>query len=204
MNIGKIKLHFSFLIYLIIALYSGFIKEASLLFFCLLFHEAGHLIIILLTHNEIKYLHLTGFGFFIDLSNKRRSWLEKILIYSGGLIFSSFLQLIFLINNNIFLLKINLFIIILNVLPIIPLDGYNIIYTIFSLVWEDEYLNYVLLLIQVLLISLLFIIFLIFKVWMILVLIIFLSFKALNNYYCFIKYNKIIKKFKFNKANYEL
>lgn len=196
MNINNIKIHFSFIIYLLIVLYGGLLKESFFFLSCLIFHEIGHIVMIKITKNKIERINLTCIGFFIDIKPKRQHWIKSVLIYSGGLLNTLILHLFLISNKNNIIYNFNSFILLINILPIVPLDGYNIIYTLLTLVYEDEYLNDVFLLIGALIITFLIIFYVIFKYSFILILIIFLAFKNIKHY-CerkkFLKINKILK-----------
>ena len=196
MNIKTIHIHFSFCLYLLITLYGGLLKESFFFLSCLIIHEVGHLIMIKGTKNKIKKINITGLGFFIDLTSTDIQFRHKILIYSGGIIASAIFQLFlyFIGSNQLFIF--NTFILLINLLPIVPLDGYNLLYTLLTLVYEDEYLNDVFLLIGTLIICLLIIFYIIFHYSFILVLIVFLSFRNYQRYLenkQFTKINKILK-----------
>ena len=196
MSINKMKIHLSFIVYLFVTLYGGLLKESFLFLSCLFFHELSHIIMIKATKNKIDKIHLTCIGFFIDLKYKNNSVINKLLIYSGGLLGSLIFQFILNFNKDNLLQSFNLFILIINILPIIPLDGYNILYTLLSLVYEDEYLNDLFLLIGTLILSIIFIFYVIFLYKFILVLLSVLLFKNISFYLKKKKYlnlNKIIK-----------
>ena len=182
MNIKTIHIHFSFCLYLLITLYGGLLKESFFFLTCLIIHEIGHLIMIRLTRNKIKRINLTGLGFFIDLKTNPIKFKHKVLIYSGGLIASAIFQLFLSLKGSHQIFVFNTFILLVNLFPIAPLDGYNLLYTLLTLLYEDEYLNDVFLLIGTLIICLLIIFFIFFQYSFILVLIVFLSYKNYKRY----------------------
>ena len=139
MNINRcIKINFSFVVFLLVSLFSGLILKSTLFILCLIFHELGHLFFIKIFKQKIRRLEITGFGLIIS-ANFEIQPLRKGLIYSGGLIFSLFLEAIFLVFNLELLKNINLLIIIINLIPIPPLDGFNILKTFFELLFDEEY-----------------------------------------------------------------
>ncbi len=204
MSIGKkIKIHYSFILLLIISLFSGYFKIFISFFALLLIHELGHFFFIIMTKTKIVSIRFTIVGLFLKVNNCLNNPFKNILIYSGGLLFSILIQLIFFKNNTTLLMKYNLLIIILNLIPIVPLDGYNILYTILSLVWEDEFLNDLFLYIGMLIIVIMMIFFVINKYFLILYFCLFFCYKLIDNYYKTKKYLKIKHRSLFYKANYE-
>ena len=122
----KFKIDYSFMLFLSLVILSPKQFIVFKVFLALLFHEIGHLFFIYLFKIKIKELKLSIFGFFINLENNKFSFYKDLLIYSGGILFN----LILLIFNNSELNKICLYLILINLLPIYPLDGFNIIKTL--------------------------------------------------------------------------
>ena len=166
-----IKIRLSFILFLGLTLFSGFIKECSLLFLAILIHEIGHIITLKLFKQRIEYIEMTGIGFFIKTKLLNISSFKKILIYSSGIIFN--LISILLLQDDIFQ-KISFFMICINLIPVIPLDGFQIINVLLGLLYEDEYINDVLFYIGMLLITILLIFSLIFNVHILIILLIYL------------------------------
>ena len=164
MSIKKIRIHLSFYLFLTFILFTKSLNIIWPVFIILLIHEIGHFIFIEIMRLKIKKIHLTAIGFYIELPINNLTQSKKILIYSGGLIINIILHIL-IIKFNILesFKKINLFILIINLLPIQPLDGFNIYYTLLSRFYEDEFLIDVFLLIGTLIIVLLMIFFVIFK-----------------------------------------
>lgn len=173
MNINKyLKINLSFVVFLFVSLFSGLIFKSTLFLFCLFFHELGHLIMIIFLKQRIKQFEITGFGMIINAHFEIQP-LRKGLIYSGGLIFTFFLQIIFSLFNLKELMNINLSILFINLLPIPPLDGFNILVCIFEIFFDEEYSLDVCLDISIIVVVLLLIIFLLTKIYFILFLITF-------------------------------
>lgn len=110
---------FLFLISSLFILLSPLQKEYLKLIFVLLFHEMGHIFFLSLYNVKIDSFNISILGGFID-SKIDLSIYKELLIYSGGIIFNVILLMFPL------LYRYSLFIIIFNLLPIYPLDGYNI------------------------------------------------------------------------------
>lgn len=102
----------------------------------ILFHELSHMFIAAILGKEIGNFKFSLSGVNIsfkeDYLNKNNiSKLKDILIYLAGPLSNLILALIFRKSEMIF--NINIFLAILNLLPIYPLDGYNILENIISL-----------------------------------------------------------------------
>lgn len=156
-----IKIKMSFVFFLGIVLYSGLLNELSNLFLTILIHEAGHLFFILLFKQKIKSVEFTGFGIFIKVSLSTNNILKKLLIFGGGIL--SNLIFILIIKSRI-TYDYHKIMIILNLIPIIPLDGFQMVNVLLSCFYEDEFINDVLFYVGTLILSLLLIFSLIFKI----------------------------------------
>ncbi len=126
--------------FLVLACFCGFIKEALIIFFIVLFHEFGHVFFIKVFGYEIKSINIYPFGGITKINKEINTPIKKELIIAlGGVIFQIFIYLLtFLLPFRDFMASKILFyntsILIFNLLPIIPLDGsiiLNSIYTIF-------------------------------------------------------------------------
>lgn len=121
------KINYSFYALVILSLYIGYIDQLFIMCCSLIIHEIGHLIFIKLFKVKIKGFSLSIFGGSLNIDktdfNKINNT-KKILIYSSGVLLNLFFYLIF--KDNIFG-KCNIVLFVFNLLPIYPLDGYNII-----------------------------------------------------------------------------
>lgn len=124
---------------LVTILSSSFRNYLSSYYICylfILFHELSHMFIAAILGKEISNFKFSLSGVNIsfkeDYLNKNNiSKLKDILIYLAGPLSNLILALIFRKSEMIF--NINIFLAILNLLPIYPLDGYNILENIISL-----------------------------------------------------------------------
>lgn len=156
-----IKIKMSFVFFLGIVLYSGLLNELSNLFLTILIHEAGHLFFILLFKQKIKSVEFTGFGIFINVSLSTNNILKKLLIFGGGILSNLIFILIIKSRITYDYHKIMIF---LNLIPIIPLDGFQMVNVLLSYFYEDEFINDVLFYVGALILILLLIFSLIFKI----------------------------------------
>ena len=122
-----------FLIVFFSFLFSNEIRKILFSFYIcylfIIFHELSHIFIAALFGKEINSFKFSISGVNIEFNNvKRLSKFKEILIYFAGPISNLFLALIF--SNNKMIFEINLCLCIINLLPIYPLDGYNIIINI--------------------------------------------------------------------------
>jgi stage IV sporulation protein FB len=167
----KIKIHFITQIFLLVCLVSGYFYEVMTMYFCLLFHEIGHYIMIKILKKDITMLEISPLGgiLHIDKCQNDFNYKEFLIHFSGPVV--SFILYIILncLDANEILLQSSLYILILNLLPIYPLDGGKILlslrqyfmpyrkalrFTIFSsliailllIVYLVNYYNYVLIL----------------------------------------------------------
>lgn len=121
------KINYSFIFLLIFSLYTGYFKQLSLFVLCLLIHELGHILFIILFNVKIKKFNLSFYGGILELDNNQYNNLEKykkVLIYLGGILFNFIFYLIF---KKYSFSNYHLILLIFNLLPIYPLDGYNIL-----------------------------------------------------------------------------
>lgn len=134
---------------LIIILISFFISDKIKLFLTsyfvcylfIIFHELSHIIFATIFGKKIKKIKLSLAGICVTFSNEYLSVIKRIIMYLVGPISNFVLALIF--NNINFIYEVNLFLGILNLLPIYPLDGYNILLAILDLVNKSNYINFI-------------------------------------------------------------
>lgn len=121
------KINYSFIFLLIFSLYIGYIDILLIFLLCLILHEIGHIIFIIIYRIKIKKINLYAYGFSMLLDEMQFDSIkkyQKIIVFSGGLIVNLLLLIIFYKNT---FGKYNLFLFLFNLLPIYPLDGYNIL-----------------------------------------------------------------------------
>ena len=133
----KINIHPLTIILTLITFLCGRFNYFLIILIIILFHDLGHLITMKLFKIKVSKLTLLPFGSIIDSDLKyNENTLKKILIATAGVLFQIILYLIFIflseqgfityLTYQIFL-KYNKYIILFNLLPIIPLDGSQIL-----------------------------------------------------------------------------
>ena len=121
------KIHVSFFFGLTVAL-TGLFDQTGTILLCLLagiIHEAGHLAVLLVSHEKPKEIHITPFGMRIERnSGFLMSFGQEILCAFAGPLVNLIVWLIF--RGSRFS-EINLTIGLFNLLPCEPLDGNKIL-----------------------------------------------------------------------------
>lgn len=132
----RFKIDFSFLLLILIIFFSP--KQAFIfkIILCLFIHELGHIFFIIIFKYKIKKLKLSIFGFFLEVDNRKYVFYEDLLLYLGGILFNFLLMLIY---NEPSIIKICLLLICFNLIPIYPLDGFNILKTILSYLFPYKF-----------------------------------------------------------------
>lgn len=134
----KIKINnYTYLFFIICAL-CGYLKNISIIFLICFIHELGHVFFSYLFKYEIISIELLPFGGLTTTNKKINSNINKdIIINFGGIFFQLIFILILYLFRNYFnvitynlYINYNLILIIFNLLPIISLDGNNILHLI--------------------------------------------------------------------------
>jgi len=202
MNIfKKFKISYYTYLFILICMLCGYIKNIIIIFSICIFHELGHILFIKIFKYEIINIELLPFGGFTTIDKKINTNINKdILISFGGIIFQLILFIILIIfKNNINIItykliyKYNLILMIFNLIPIIPLDGNNILHLLLEKIFSYKISYYLNFYISLLLLILFFIYNYIYK---------------LDNYFIisFLLYKLImyIKNFKYHKNRFYL
>lgn len=123
------KIHSSFLIFLLLLLFSGYINYAVILLIIITFHEIGHIITIKSLGYKITKIVIYPIGGIITTNiNINISSNKLFLISISGILMQILLGFLIpnSINNYEVFHSLNIALIIYNLLPIYPLDGYKI------------------------------------------------------------------------------
>lgn len=157
----KIKINnYTYLFFLICALV-GYLKNIIIIFSICLFHELGHIFFIKLFKYNIDCIELLPFGGYTQVNKKINSSINKDIIINLGGVFFQLILLLFLflfkhrfniITYNL-IYQYNLILMFFNLIPVIPLDGNNIIHLLFEKIFSYELsykLNFIVSLISIL------------------------------------------------------
>jgi len=151
-TLNKFKINnYTYLFFIICAL-CGYIKNITIIFVICLIHELGHIFFIKLFKYKIISIELLPFGGFTTIDKRINANINKdLLIAFGGIIFQLVLLIIvFCLKNKFNLITYNLIInystilIVFNLLPIIPLDGNQILHLLLEKIFSyhmSYYLN---------------------------------------------------------------
>ena len=136
-----------FLIVFFSFLFSNEIRKILFSFYIcylfIIFHELSHMFVAAIFGKEINRFKFSMSGVNISFNNiKRLEKYKEILIYLAGPLSNFILAIIFSYNKMIF--EINMCFFIINLLPIYPLDGYNIIFNLLRNTRLEKYKNKIL------------------------------------------------------------
>ncbi len=123
-------------VFLFLCALSGYLKNMFLIFIICFIHELGHIFFTKLFGYEIIKVEILPFGGFTTINKRINSSIRKDLIISIGGILSQllFITIIFFCQSLIhpitynLLMQYNFLLIIFNLIPIIPLDGNQIVH----------------------------------------------------------------------------
>lgn len=132
----KIKIHYSLALLGFAFLFTGFYFEILIFFFVIFMHELGHYFVASAFKQKIDHLTFTVLGGILKVEMGPLSRIKQILIYSAGIFVNLLLLFISRFLPDSYLKKLlfnyNLLLIIFNLLPIYPLDGFQILQVILS------------------------------------------------------------------------
>lgn len=131
-----IKIDILFIIVMFIFFLSDKIRVFLTSFFVcylfIVFHEASHMLAASILGKSIDTFNISVFGVNItfkenhySLTVKNKQYLKEILVYIAGPISNFLLAILFYKVKLVF--DINVFLCFLNLIPIYPLDGYNVL-----------------------------------------------------------------------------
>lgn len=132
-SLFKIEIEWLFITTLIVSIFSykvkNYLSNYYICYIFILFHEMAHIFIGTICGAKVSKLKLSLAGVNINFDknviNLNISNFKKILIYLAGPISNFILAAMFRDIKMVF--EINIFLGILNLIPIYPLDGYNIL-----------------------------------------------------------------------------
>ena len=161
MNIlHKFKINNYTYLFLLICALCGYIKNIIIIFILCLVHELGHVFFIKLFKYRIVSIELFPFGGFTIIDKKINTSINKdILISFGGILFQLITFLVVYLFKDAFnnitynlIIYYNFILMMFNLIPIIPLDGNNIIHLLLEKIfsYQVSYFLYNLKILQVL------------------------------------------------------
>lgn len=197
------NIHISTYLLILSFLFTGLIKNIILIYFIVIFHELGHILIIKLLGYKVLKVNIYPSGGVTKIDKKINTKISHdILIASFGVFFQIILYVIFYFLYNFYLIRTNTYelflmynttILIFNLLPITPLDGYKLFRCFMEVFWPFKKAFY-----MSIIVSIIFIIF-------------FITYNhlfSLNNYLIisFLIYKLIneLKNFKFENYRFQL
>lgn len=144
MKIKLKKIHISideiFVIVLFLFIFSNKFRNFILYYFiCYLFivlHELSHVIVAYFFGKKVHKLNITLCGVNVCFYKKCISKIYELLIYFAGPIFNLIMGIILKKYN--FLYELNMTLFLVNLIPIFPLDGYNILKIIFDYIFSEK------------------------------------------------------------------
>ena len=117
-----------------------FLTSYFVCYLFIVFHELSHIIFASIFGKKIRKLKLSIAGVCVVFNNNDGlKIIKKIIIYLAGPLGNIILALLF--RNIDFVFEINIFLAILNLMPVYPLDGYNILNCILTSLNKISYLK---------------------------------------------------------------
>lgn len=129
----KIRIHYSFVIYIFILFFLNLLKYYSVFFISILLHEMTHAIIGILYGIKISNIEISMSGVSIRFKEMDITYFKKIIIYISGPLINILLAILAYFCHKekyIFFIFSNCVLFIFNIIPIYPLDGGKILYEI--------------------------------------------------------------------------
>lgn len=125
------------------------IKYLLIVYVSLMLHEIGHFLIALIIHAKIIKFSVTLFGINMQINTNDLSFNRKLALFFSGPL-TNILIMLFSYNyklNDVAL--INIFLSLINLLPIMPLDGGNVLKTVLERYIKKEYVYKIIMIINI-------------------------------------------------------
>ena len=117
-----------------------FLTSYFVCYLFIIFHELSHIIFASIFGKKIRKLKLSIAGVCVVFNNNDElEIIKKIIIYIAGPLANIILALLFI--NIDFVFEVNIFLAFLNLMPVYPLDGYNILNCILTSLNKISYLK---------------------------------------------------------------
>lgn len=141
--LSKIRVDYSTYILILLGLFAGYIKNIFIILVIVIVHELGHVFFFYLYKIDIDSVVIYPFGGVSKVNKKIHERIYKdIFISIGGIMFQTILIiLIYILYNNDFIvfstyrmfINYNITVIYFNLIPLVPLDGSKLLFSICSL-----------------------------------------------------------------------
>lgn len=102
-----------------------FLTSYFMCYLFILFHELSHIVVAMFFGKKIEKIKLSIAGVCVTFNNGELEIVKNLIVYIAGPIANICLAIMF--YNIEFIFEINIFLALLNLMPIYPLDGYNIL-----------------------------------------------------------------------------
>lgn len=125
----KVNVHPATVIYFVISLFTGYLKDYLIIYLLVCFHELCHFIMAYSFHFEIGKIEFLPFGLYLELVDYgfKPKIIDCIVILSGLCShFAVYLFNVYVLNDS-FVYMMNRIIFVFNLIPIYPLDGYRLV-----------------------------------------------------------------------------
>lgn len=116
-----------------------FLTSYFVCYLFIIFHELSHIIFASIFGKKIKKMKLSIAGVCVVFNDEELEIVKKIIVYIAGPL--SNICLAFMFCKVQFIFEVNLFLAILNLVPVYPLDGYNIVNCIVDIFNNKKYLK---------------------------------------------------------------
>ena len=107
-----------------------FLTSYFVCYLFIIFHELSHILFATLFGKKIEKIKLSIAGVCVTFNNSKLEIVKNLIIYLAGPLANICLAILFHKINFIF--EVNIFLALLNLMPIYPLDGYNILNIFFN------------------------------------------------------------------------
>ena len=107
-----------------------FLTSYFVCYLFIIFHELSHILFATLFGKKIEKIKLSIAGVCVTFNNIKLETVKNLIIYIAGPLANICLAILFHKINFIF--EVNIFLALLNLMPIYPLDGYNILNIFFN------------------------------------------------------------------------
>ena len=141
---NKVKIHYSFYIFFLLCIFTGNTINFLIFTLSILFHEIFHVLMGLILKVKTNSIELYCLGGFCDINLNNINPVKKLVISLSGILFNVIVIILIKLDiiNTFYkdiILNYNLLLIIFNLIPIYPLDGFNILESILELIYKEKY-----------------------------------------------------------------